>query len=62
MQVHDNHQGKDREITRVKVVTNKHTTNECILDKTCKVSKKGEQSMVKYVRPYSRMGTKKRRL
>jgi hypothetical protein len=28
-------------MTRVKVITNKHATNECILDKICKVSKKG---------------------
>jgi hypothetical protein len=34
-------------MTRVKVITKKHTTNECILDKTCKASKKGKQSMVK---------------
>jgi hypothetical protein len=32
---------KDRWMTRVEVITKKHTTNECILDKTCKVSKKG---------------------
>jgi hypothetical protein len=47
IRVHDKHEGKDRWMTRVKVITNKHTTNECILDKTCKVSKKGEQSMMK---------------
>jgi hypothetical protein len=28
MQVHDKHQGKDRGMTRVKVITNKHTTKD----------------------------------
>jgi hypothetical protein len=34
-------------MTRVKVITDKHTTKDVFLDKTCKASKKGEQSMVK---------------
>jgi hypothetical protein len=28
MQVHDKHQGKDRGMIRVKVITNKHTTKD----------------------------------
>jgi hypothetical protein len=47
MHIQEKHQGKDRGMTRVKVITNKHATNGCILDKTCKVSKKGEQSTMK---------------
>jgi hypothetical protein len=40
------HQGKDRGVTRGKVITDKHNQG-CILDKTCEASKKGEQSMMK---------------
>jgi hypothetical protein len=47
MQVQDQHQGKDRVMTRVKVITDTHATKDIFLDETCKVSKKGEQSMVK---------------
>ena len=46
MQVQDKHHGKDQGMTRVKVITNKHNQGG-ILDKTCEVSKKGKQSMVK---------------
>jgi hypothetical protein len=46
MQVQDKHLGKDQGMTRVKVITDKHNQG-CISDKTCKASKKGEQSMVK---------------
>jgi hypothetical protein len=28
MQVHDKHQGEDRGMARVKVITEKHTTND----------------------------------
>jgi hypothetical protein len=28
MQVHDKHQSNDRRMTRVKVITDKHTTND----------------------------------
>jgi hypothetical protein len=34
-------------MTRVKVITDKHTNIRCILDKTGKVSKKREQPMMK---------------
>jgi hypothetical protein len=34
-------------MTRVKVITDKHTTRDVFLDKNYKASKKGEQSMVK---------------
>jgi hypothetical protein len=47
MQVNDKHRGKDRGMTRVKVIMDKHTIKDVFLDKTCKASKKGEQSMVK---------------
>jgi hypothetical protein len=46
MKVQDKHHGKGQGMTRVKVITNKHNQG-CILDKTCKASKKGEQSMMK---------------
>jgi hypothetical protein len=46
MQVQDKHYDKDQRMTRVKVITDKHNQG-CILDKTCEVSKKGKQSMVK---------------
>ena len=46
MQVYDKHQGKDRGMTSVKVITDKHNQGG-ILDKTCEVSKNGKQSMVK---------------
>jgi hypothetical protein len=61
MQVQDKHHGKDQGMIRVKVITDKHNQG-CILDKTCKASKKGVQSMVKWVRHYPRTGTEKRRL
>jgi hypothetical protein len=47
MQVQDKNQGKDRRITRIKVITDKPTTKGGTLDKTYKVSKKGEESMMK---------------
>jgi hypothetical protein len=34
-------------MTRVKVIMDKHTIKGVFLDKTCKASKKGEQSMAK---------------
>jgi hypothetical protein len=46
MSVQDMHHGKDQGMTRVKVITDKHNQG-CILNKTCKVSKKGEQPMMK---------------
>jgi hypothetical protein len=46
MQVQDKHHGKVQGMTRVKVIANKHNQGG-ILDKTCEVSKKGKQSMVK---------------
>jgi hypothetical protein len=61
MQVQDKHHGKDQGMTRVKVITDKHNQG-CISDKTCKASKKGEQSMVKKVRHYPRTRMEKRRL
>jgi hypothetical protein len=59
MQVQDKHHGKDQGMTRVKVITDKHNQG-CILDKTCEASKKGKQSMVKYVRHYPQTAMKKR--
>jgi hypothetical protein len=47
MQVQDKNQGKDQRITRIKVITDKPNTKEGSLDKTYKVSKKGEESMMK---------------
>jgi len=58
MQVQDKHHGKDQGMTRVKVITDKHNQG-CILDKTCEASKKGKQSMVKYVRHYPQTTMKK---
>jgi hypothetical protein len=46
MKVQDKHHGKGRGMTRVKAITDKHNQG-CILDKTRKASKKGEQSMMK---------------
>jgi hypothetical protein len=44
--VHDKHQGKDQGMTRVKVIIIKHTTKD-VFNKTYKVSKKEEQSMMR---------------
>jgi hypothetical protein len=59
--VQDKHHGKDQGMTRVKAITDKHNQG-CILDKTCETSKKGKQSMVKWVRHYPQTAMKKSRL
>jgi hypothetical protein len=46
MWVHGKPRGKDRGMTRVKVITDKHNQG-CTLDKICEASKKEKQSMVK---------------
>jgi hypothetical protein len=46
MLVQNKHQGNDRGMTRVKVITDTHNPGG-ILDKTCEVSKNGKQSMAK---------------
>jgi hypothetical protein len=46
MKLPDKHHGKGQGMTRVKVIIDKHNQG-CILDKTCKASKNGEQSMMK---------------
>jgi hypothetical protein len=45
-------------MTRAKVITDKHNQG-CILDKTCKASKKRKQPMVKWVRHYPEQGWKR---
>jgi hypothetical protein len=47
-------------MTWVKVITDKHTTNDVYRKKTCEASKKGKQSMVKWVRYYPPTAMKKR--
>ena len=58
MKVQYKHHGKDQGMTRVKVITDKHNQG-CILDKTCKASKKRKQPMVKWVRHYPEQGWKR---
>jgi hypothetical protein len=41
VQVHDKHQGKDRGMTRVKVITDKHTTKDVFEEKLAKCQRRG---------------------
>jgi hypothetical protein len=41
MRVHDKHQGKDRGMTRVKVVTDKHTTKDVFEEKLARCQRRG---------------------
>jgi hypothetical protein len=41
MQVHDKHQGKDRGMIRVKVITDKHTTKDVFEAKLARCQRRG---------------------
>jgi hypothetical protein len=41
VQVHDKHQGKDQGMTRVKVITDKHTTKDVFEEKLAKCQRRG---------------------
>ena len=41
MQVQDKHQGKDRGMTRVKVITDKHTTKDVFEEKLARFQRRG---------------------
>jgi hypothetical protein len=47
MLIRDKYQGKDQGMTRVKVITEKHTTKECIFRQNLQGVEEGEQLMVK---------------
>jgi hypothetical protein len=47
MRVHDKHQGKYRGMTRVKVVTDKHTTKDVFEEKLARCQGRREQLMMK---------------
>jgi hypothetical protein len=41
MQVHNKHQGKDRGMPRVKVITDKHTTNDVFYTRLARRQRRG---------------------